>query len=245
MGENAADQSDEHAPTMPTRRGRPARSDARSRRSQILDAAEVLLSKNGMEGVALRDIAKLAQVDTALASYHFGSKAGLFEAVLERRAEILNRLRLDALARFEAEAENGIASVGQVIEAYLRPMLAHPLADETPEDDAEGWRHYLALVAQVNNSPEWGKLLMGKFFDPLAQRFVDALLRALPSSAAVDIYWCYHILSGALTLTFAQTGRIDHLSGGLCQSTDMVAAYERMVPFVTKGIEAVCGTRSP
>ncbi|MEQ8205426.1 MAG: hypothetical protein RIA65_04560, partial [Woeseia sp.] len=103
------------------------------------------------------------------------------------------------------------------------------------------WRDYMALIAQINNSPEWGGKLMTRFFDPLVKRFLDALRLALPDCREEDLFWSYHFLSGALTLTFAETGRIDNLSGGLCLSSDMAAANARMPQFIAAGFRALCG----
>ncbi len=52
-------------------------------REQILDAARTLFLAGGYDGVSLRAIAACAQVDVALISYHFGSKRGLFAAVMQ------------------------------------------------------------------------------------------------------------------------------------------------------------------
>jgi hypothetical protein len=71
------------------------------------------------------------------------------------------------------------------------------------------------------------------------KRFLEALRRAKPEWSEEEIYWSYHFLSGALTLTFAETGRIDNLSGGLCRSTDMEAISERMPRFVAAGFRAL------
>ena len=42
-------------------------------------------------------------------------------------------------------------------------------------------------------------------------------------------------------LTLARTGRIDKLSGGLCQSEDFAAVKKRMAGFMAGGFLAVCG----
>jgi AcrR family transcriptional regulator len=208
------------------------------RKDRILDAAEALFAKHGFDGVSMRMVAERAAVDLALASYHFGNKRGLFDAVLLRRAEVLNDGRLAALAKCQQEAGEGSPSVEAIIDAYLKPMLAHGYEED------EGWLHYFELVAQVNNSPEWGGQLMTKYFDPLARKFMDALKAALPHADAKDLYWSYHFLSGALTLTFAHTGRIDTLSDGTVKSEDMVGAYERMVPFIAAGFKQICDKKS-
>ena len=204
------------------------------RKDRILDAAEALFAKHGFDGVSMRKVAEDAGVDLALSSYHFGNKRGLFDAVLMRRAEVLNETRLAALERCKAEAGEGGPTVEAIINAFLEPMLAHGYQED------EGWRHYFELVAQVNSSFEWGGQLMTKYFDPLVRKFIEALKTALRLADPADLYWCYHFLSGALTLTFAHTGRIDQLSDGIAKSEDMVGAYERMVPFVAAGFRRLC-----
>lgn len=207
---------------------------APKRKDRILDAAEALFAKHGFEGVSMRMVADTAEVDLALSSYHFGSKRGLFDAVLLRRAEVLNETRLAALQKCKDDAGPNGPSVEAIIDAFLEPMLAHGYQED------EGWRHYFELIAQVNSSFEWGGQLMTKYFDPLVRQFMEALKKALPNAEPADLYWCYHFLSGALTLTFAHTGRIDQLSDGVAKSEDMVAAYKRMVPFVSAGFLKLC-----
>jgi AcrR family transcriptional regulator len=207
---------------------------APKRKDRILDVAESLFAKHGFEGVSMRMVADEASVDLALSSYHFGNKRGLFDAVLLRRAEVLNETRRDALKRCKAEAGPKGPEVEAIIDAFLEPMLAHGYQKDP------GWRHYFELVAQVNSSYEWGGQLMTKYFDPLVREFIDELKAAFPNADAQDLYWCYHFLSGALTLTFARTGRIDQLSDGVAQSEDMVGAYKRMVPFIAAGFKKLC-----
>jgi len=207
----------------------------RPRPERILDAAEELFALHGYDGVTLRQIARRAGVDVALASYHFGRKLDLFQAVFERRAAYLNEARREALHRCQREAGAAGPTLEQIIEAFLRPL---ELAQETGDS---GWRHYLALIAYINNSPYWGPKMMSHLFDALVQEFIAALANALPGARREDLYWCYHNLSGALTLTLAQTQRIDNLSGGLCRSADLQAAYDHMIPFVAAGFREVCG----
>jgi len=207
---------------------------ANPKSERILNAAEELFALHGYDGVTLRQIANSAGVDVALANYHFGKKLELFNAVFERRAAHLNESRLNALRECQTNAGNRGPSVEQVIEAFLRPL---ELAQETGD---AGWRNYLALVAYINTSPYWGQKMMSKLFDELVLEFIEALRKALPGASDKDIFWCYHNLSGALTLTLAQTGRIDKLSAGKCQSSDFEAAYDHMIPFTAAGFRKVC-----
>ena len=202
-------------------------------RERILNAAEELFAQRGFDGVTVRQIMRKAEADVALAYYHFKSKRDLFDAVLLRHAEVLNQIRLKALEEVEARHQGDQPSAEEIISAFTSPLL------DLLASDHEKWRHYFALIAQINNSPEWGGELMTKFFDPLVKRFLEALRRAEPDWPEAEIYWAYHFLSGALTLTFAETGRIDNLSGGLCKSTDMVSISERMPRFVAAGFRAL------
>lgn len=202
---------------------------------RILDAAEVLFAVHGYDGVTMRQIASEAKVDVALANYHFGRKMDVFNAVFERRADKLNNARLEALRECQANAGPTGPSVEKIIEAFLRPL------EIAQENTDPGWKNYLALIAYVNNSPVWGEKMMSSLFDELVHEYIAALKTALPNAKDEDIYWCYHNLSGALTLTFAQTGRIDKLSKGKCRSDDFHAAYGNMIPFIAAGFNKVCG----
>ncbi|GHF26999.1 TetR family transcriptional regulator [Kordiimonas sediminis] len=204
------------------------------RKDKILDAAEKLFADHGFDGVTLRQIADEAGVDLALASYHFGNKLGLFDAALTRRAEFMNKVRLDVLNKCIEESGPQGPDIETLMEISIRPVLDPdmPLTD--------GWRNYLRLVAYVNNSGQWGRDAMTKYFEPVLKAYLEAWKRALPKAKDEDLYWCYHFFSGALTLSFAQTGRIDHYSKGLCKSTDLQAACKRMIPFMAAGFKALC-----
>lgn len=208
---------------------------AASTRKRILDAAEKLFADRGFHGVSVREIAREAGVDVALVSYHCGRKNDLFETVFLRRAEMLNEERLQMLAACRKAAAPESPPLEAIIDAFT-----HPLLNRSARGSA-GWKRFFALVAQVNNSPELAPIGMTKFFDPLVQEFIAALRDALPGAREEDIYWSYHFLSGALTLTFAETGRIDKLSGGVCRSSDLDSVHERLVPYAAAGFRRLCG----
>jgi AcrR family transcriptional regulator len=201
---------------------------------RILDAAEQLFARHGFYGVSVRDITEEAGVDVALVNYHFGSKRELFTAVFQRRAELLNPERLARLEEVRRAALPGVATLEDIVNSFTSPML------ERSARGGPGWKSYFALVAQVSNSPEWGPVLMTQHFDPLVERFIEVVREALPGCSPRDVYWGYQFLTGALTLTFAETGRIDKLSGGLCKSSDLDSVHERLAPYVAAGFRALC-----
>ena len=92
-----------------------------------------------------------------------------------------------------------------MINAFLQPIL------ERAAQGDQRWHNYFALIAQVNNTPAWGGETMARTFDPVIHRLIRALRKALPDATEEDLYWSYHFLSGALTLSLSQTGRIRSL----------------------------------
>ncbi len=216
-------------------RGRPVRrlAEAVETRGLILDHAEALFARHGLHGVTVREVGSSAGVDPALVHYYFETKKGLFDAVFERRAEVLNAERISSMDAYALAAGERISAEG-CIEAFLEPILRHSIQGD------ERWKNYFRLLALVNNSPDWGGRMMTRHFDPVIRRLIDLLRRCMPKASDVDLYWCYHFLSGALTLSLSETGRIDRLSAGACASADMEAILRRMVPFIAAGFRRVC-----
>lgn len=210
------------------------KADTHPTRERILDAAEELFAQRGFAGVSVRQIMTQANADVSLAYYHFKSKQDLFDQVMLRRVEYINEIRLRALEDVESRHGEDAPTVEEIIGAFTTPLLQHLV------DDHDKWSHYYQLIAQINNSPEMGGEYMSRYFDPLVTRFIEALRRALPDCDPADLFWSYHFLSGALTLTFAETGRVDNLSGGACKSTDIGAVAERMPIFLAAGFRALC-----
>jgi len=224
----------------PTRRGRPPKTatgagpDTRAdTRELILDASEDLFSKHGFYGVTIREVAREAGVDTALVHYYFGAKRALFDAVFLRRAEVWNNDRVDAINRYAAQAGPAMTLEG-LLQAFLRPPFEWSLKG------GPGWKHYSALVAQTNANPTFGGETMARYFDPAIRRLIELIAQVMPWAREVDLYWSYHNLSGALTLTLGETGRLDRLSGGLARSGDLESACAYMVRFAAAGFRAVC-----
>jgi AcrR family transcriptional regulator len=206
-------------------------------RQTLLDAAEKLFAEKGFYGVTVRAIAREAEADPALVAYYFGGKRELFDAVLLRRAERLNQIRIDRLEQCEREAGPDGPNVEDIIAAFTEPLL------DRSANGGPGWKSYFALIGQVTNSPEWGADMMAKYFDPIVRRFMESLRRALPDAPEEELFWSYHFLSGALVLTFAETGRIDSLSDGVCRSTDLEAVHKRLPLFVAAGFRRLCAER--
>ncbi|MFJ3789491.1 TetR family transcriptional regulator [Kitasatospora sp. NPDC090091] len=106
----------------PPRRGR--RAGSPDTRAQILDVARRRFLAEGYQAVTMRSIAAEADVDLALISYFFGSKKGLFGAVLALATNPAERLALVLEGEVETLPDRILA---EVLDVWGSPVAADPL----------------------------------------------------------------------------------------------------------------------
>ncbi|BDP44038.1 TetR family transcriptional regulator (plasmid) [Deinococcus aetherius] len=104
----------------------PAQSrDAERSREAILEAATTLFAGQGFEATALSQIAEAAGVARATPSYFFGSKAGLWQAVLDRQNRAVGRVVPRALARLGPQSERP-ELIGALVDSVFEFFDEHP-----------------------------------------------------------------------------------------------------------------------
>lgn len=112
-------------------------------RERIILAAERLMAERG-QGVPLRDIAAAAgQRNNSAIQYHFGSRDGLIEAVVELRLGTLEVRRLELLA--EQAGSNAPVGVHELLEALVIPMFEL--------SQRHGINHYARFLEQIHTHP--------------------------------------------------------------------------------------------
>lgn len=191
-------------------------------RARILNAAEHLFSEYGVNGVSLRAIVGAAGVNTAAVHYHFGSKSGLLEAVFARRIVPIAAERLELLAQCR-ESDDLPPLLHQIIAAFLEPGMR----------GSHGGATFARLRARMAaDASEDTRSLMVKYFNDSSGKFLAALGRALPDLPARDLHWRFHFMLGTMVYTMANPGRIQALTGGACDPSDMDASLAYMVPFL-------------
>jgi AcrR family transcriptional regulator len=90
-------------------------------REAILDAAEVLFAERGVDGVAVRDLARELKLTPSSLYNHFPSKQALYEAVLERG--------LQPFAALFADPDPGpitLEAVRRTVAVIVDHLAAHP-----------------------------------------------------------------------------------------------------------------------
>lgn len=61
-------------------------------RTKLMETATQLFAQKGFNAVSIRELARTAQVNSALISYYFGSKEGLYQEVLEEQFILIAKM---------------------------------------------------------------------------------------------------------------------------------------------------------
>src|SRR5262249_29282325 len=92
---------------------------SKATREKIIKAASRAFARNGYDGASIRAIVAEAEVNQAAINYHFGSKEGLYRAVLQAA--------LHALMKDDERPQNNLppeAALRRFVRRQLRPMIA-------------------------------------------------------------------------------------------------------------------------
>ena len=93
-------------------------------REKILDAARSAFGDLGYDGTSIAEIAKRARIAKSVIFHHFGSKAGLYLAIIEAETQGL----VDHVAATVAEIPDGRAKLRAGLGAYFTFIEEHPAA---------------------------------------------------------------------------------------------------------------------
>ncbi|MFT7245515.1 MAG: AcrR family transcriptional regulator [Candidatus Azotimanducaceae bacterium] len=157
----------------------------------LLDAAEALFVEKGYAATSLRSIATRANANLAATHYHFGSKQGLFAAVVHRRVTPINLARMAALDALEANTAR--LDIRSVLEAFLLPLIK--------SDEAEFLQ---GLIGRIYSEPQaLIRPMLEQEFGIVARRFVAVLSSLLPDLSITEVRWRFHFLIGSMLQTLS------------------------------------------
>jgi AcrR family transcriptional regulator len=203
-------------------------------RMRLIEAAVECFVERGFDAVSLSEITKAADANIAAVNYHFGSKENLIRESFHLVAEPFNEARLQALEQYEAAiGPKGLTPEG-VVRAYLSSTI------ELTKQATNITRYYnrFAFLLYAVRHPSVSEILADET-DRIAERFVDALSRALPGFPRKDIIWRYQLLAGAtahILLDSERLHRVRRLSGDECDTDDPAELIEQTVRFAMGGI---------
>ena len=138
--------------------GRRTQAESERTKVRILDRSEGLFARGGYGGVSLRELAAESDVQHRTIQHHFGSKLGLYQAVLERwDAELQSRL---------LEAIEGQTKLTDIIDNVVEELFEFLLSK----------REWVTLTARASMGEE---LPEGADLDDQSWlRFIDGALKS-------------------------------------------------------------------
>jgi len=154
----------------PARRTR--RRDSEATKTRILRAAVRHFGEYGYEGASLRNILGDADASLASANYHFGTKAELLRAAIERYM-VRTRERRLALLDEADRAPAGRPRIRALTEAYIRPHLEIVIGER--EHDYGRLIFRMAIDSHASLLSDVEEALF-----PVRRRYRDALAACCP-----------------------------------------------------------------
>lgn len=194
-------------------------------KEKLLDSAEALFADNGFEGTSVREISKVAGIQLAAISYHFGGKENLFEEVISRRSNHIGSLRRQALNQ-----NPGPLSIRNLVEGYTHPFIERAINGD------QGWRNYARLIANVANSPKWTHLV-SRNYDDVAERYLKEFYHLLPNASHESVVNGFDFMVGSMLTVCAQTGRMEELSG--IKKRNLETTLSAVSQFFSSGFESL------
>lgn len=192
----------------------------------MLQAAELEFSEKGFNGASMKALSTRANVSQSLLHYHFASKVKLYEAVIRNRSRLINDDRIERLEIIDLSQDNALHAV---IKALFLPALG-PLG---------GGRAYARIFADLIAGHERDKALVHECYDPTAQRFVDAISKALGGTSRTVAAQIYQFSLGVLASVISRDGRAERLGGEHAVPMEDSVLLEQLARFVVGGAHAI------
>lgn len=203
-------------------------------RKRLIDVATRMFAQNGFDGVSVRQITAEAKANIGAVNYHFGSKEDLIKEVFHSRAKPMNDMRLSLLDRYEQEAGTKPLSIEMIVSALIRPAVTY--ASDPSGEGLDTLR--LVVLARALPRPFVSKV-MSEEYDIIFQRFVNAMMRALPELSYEEVCWRYDFAIGTLlsaTNYFDGSSRIKRITNGLCDPADTERVIQELTAYTVGGI---------
>ncbi len=157
-------------------------SPARTTPDRLLDAAVELFAQRGFHGTSIRDIAERAGVNVAAGHYHYGSKDGLYLAVLRAQfAEVRSQLERRGVNR-PAPALRKLPrrEVAALLEARIATMLEMLIG---PPPSAHGQLMLREMCDPTDAMP----IIVAEFIEPQTKEMEHLVARLIPGASAEAI----------------------------------------------------------
>lgn len=131
---------------------------------RLMDTGAELFDKKGYHNVSIKEIGRLAGCNSALISYHFGSKQALYQSIIDSQLKVLHRL--------EESIEKGEKPPLQRLKKYLHAILQSQL---DPHQHMIILYQELLTPSGLLNDDSWQRLTrLGDYIQSLLVKAVEA-----------------------------------------------------------------------
>ena len=196
-----------------------------------MSAAEQLFAEKGFQLVSVRDITQLAKTNVAAVNYHFGSRDALVGRVMMRYILPVTEERLIRLEAIELKWSGKTVPLEEIIDAFVRPLASQVRKSELPE-----CLFYKLLGRIFTQQCDGLPHAIDEQLRQVAERFMRAFGKALPSVPAEELAWRLHFMTGGLIhLLTHQEGSLKS-SQGASGAPTMEARLNLFIRFATTGL---------
>jgi AcrR family transcriptional regulator len=195
----------------------------------LIEAASSLFAEKGFETVSVREVTGLANANVASVKYHFGSRDGLIDAVVEKMTTPVNEERLRRLDELEAEGDPDLRAL---LEAFFDPLFSQikssPLAENL----------FVKLMGRmVGDRPyQFSDEVMSQFRQ-VARRYIPAFMKARPGLTPAEVFWRIHFSFGVMSNALTHCDLLTEISEGMVDREDLSATMQRVLEFCEAGFE--------
>ncbi len=219
-------------PARRTKAGELRKTDTAATRMKLLDAAAALFADKGFQAVSIRQIALEAGVNSALVSYHFGSKQALFEEII--RIYTADHVA-DRMARLAQEKRSrGPLELEEVLDIYLSPLI-----EPKGYTDSQGILARLHAV-MIAERMEVFDQIAARAFMAVNMAFLDELERCLPHLSRATITWRLFAIIGAMLYFDVRPSPpgLHAISEGRCDPGNRADMRRHLMDFFIAGMRA-------
>lgn len=205
-------------------------------KTRIMNAAEQLFARDGFHITSLRTLTELANVNLAAVNYHFGSKEGLLQAVVDRRLQPLDKIRQRKLRAVlsDADAKGVEPTAKDLLRAFIEPTLEF-------RNSGPGAKDFLALIGRSLSEPdETVRNYFIKQVLPIFALLYKGLQRALPHLPDTLLITRLQFTMGAMSHVMCSNARPGQQIPGFPQPLSDTQLADALINFVTTGLEAPC-----
>jgi len=202
------------------------RADTRDTVDDLLNVAEQLFARHGVEQVALtRIVGSSRQKNRSALHYHFGSREGVLKAVLDRRLKHINALRLAVL-----DHPSKSDDLERAVRALVEPLCLVALNESWGAD-------YVSILGQVGFHPTLlGESVLDDANLASIRRCKKLVTDALPEIRPATLNRRFRWLSDSVVLGVARWVRYGSKSGRM--RAPMESLIEEFIAYGVAGLAA-------